>query len=135
MALDFKSPYCTYLEKDKHEAALEDSGLTAKDLEDPDFKAAYYKYKEIRDSDPIVSLINVAFRTLYKTQVFLDSIDYSEVDADGRPLYKPKDVVADIGSIAKMRTQLKELEVLHKKDLESAGNSIKGDVTPGLLDG
>lgn len=110
--------------------------MTKKDLEDPIFLAAYRKYKELRDSDPIISIIDTAYKTLYKTKVFLDSIDFNnDVDMDGRPLYKPKDVMADIASIAKMRTQLKELEAMHKKDLETAGATVKGDVTPGLLDG
>lgn len=136
LMLDFKSPYFTFVEKDRHDEALKDSGLTDAEFKDPVFRAAYDKYKLLRDSDPILSLINTAYKTLYKTEVFLDSIDFNnDVDADGRPLYKPKDVLADIATIAKMRTQLKELEVMHKKDLESTGNNIKGDVTPGLLDG
>ena len=33
LVLDFKSPYFQYLEKDKHEAALDDSGLSEKDFQ------------------------------------------------------------------------------------------------------
>lgn len=136
LALDFKSPYYTFLPKDRHEEALRDAGLTEKDCADPIFRAAYLKYQEIRDSDPILSLIGTAYKTLYKMQVFFDGIDFNnDVDADGRPLFKPKDVIDAIASIAKVRTQIKELEAMHKKDLETNTTSIKGDVTPGLLDG
>ena len=133
LVLDFKSPYSQYLEQDKHTAALADSGLTEKELEDEKFKAAFNKYKEIQDADPILSLIKTAYRTLYKMQVHLDNIDFEEM-VNGMLLYKPKDVLADIASIAKMRTQLQELEITHKKDLAAANNKIRGDAEPGIFD-
>lgn len=135
LVLDFKSPYFQYLEKDKHEAALDDSGLSESDLKDETFLKAYHKYQEIRDADPILSLIQTAYKTLHKMQVFLDNIDFNmDVDADGRPLYKPKDVIADIKSISEIRKQLKELEVMHKSDLAASGDKVRGDAELGFLD-
>ena len=135
LTLDFKSPYFQYLEKDKHECALDDSGLTEEDIKDPLFLDAFHKYQEIQESDPILSLIKTAFKTLHKMQVFLDNIDFNlDVDADGRPLYKPKDVINDIKSISECRTQLKELEIMHKKDLAESGERIRGDAEVGLFD-
>lgn len=134
LTLDFKSPYSKYAERDKHEAALEDSGLKETNLKDPDFSAAYHKYDDIQNTDPILELIKTAYKTLRKTRVFLDSIDYvNDIDADGRPLYKPKDVINDIASIAKMRTQLQELEVAYKENLV-AGTKLRGDNEPGFMD-
>lgn len=135
LVLDFKSPYFQYLEKDKHEAALDDSGLKESDLKDEIFLAAFHKYKEIQNADPILSLIQTAYKTLHKMQVFLDNIDFNmDVDADGRPLYKPKDVIADIKSISEIRKQLKELEVMHKTDLAASGEKVRGDAELGFLD-
>jgi hypothetical protein len=135
LTLDFKSPYFQYLEKERHEAALEDSGLKESDLKDEVFLAAYHKYQELQSADPILSLIKTAYKTLHKMQVFLDNIDFAEdVDADGRPLYKPKDVIADIKSIADVRRELKELEATHKKDLSEAGTKVRGDVALGFKD-
>lgn len=134
LTLDFKSPYSKYAERDKHEAALEDSGLKETNLKDSDFSAAYHKYDDIQNTDPILELIKTAYKTLRKTRVFLDSIDYvNDIDADGRPLYKPKDVINDIASIAKMRTQLQELEVAYKENLV-AGTKLRGDNEPGFMD-
>jgi len=133
--LDFKSPFFQYTEKDKHDCALDSSGLTEKDLEDPVFLAAYHKYQEIRDADPILSLIRTAYNTLHKMQIFLDNIDFTEdVDMDGRPLYKPKDVIADIKSISECRKQLQELEQLHKSSLAETSNKVRGDAELGRLD-
>ena len=135
LVLDFKSPYFQYLEKDKQEAALDDSGLKEEDLKDQIFLAAFHKYKEIQNADPILSLIKTAYKTLQKMQVFLDNIDFFEdVDADGRPLYKPKDVISDLKSIKDIRAQLIELESLHKKDLSESDSSVRGNVELGYRD-
>ena len=129
--LDFKSPYFKYLEQEKHEAALADSELTEKQLKDPLFISAFNKYREILDSDPILSLIKIAHKTLYRTQVFLDSIDFTEIDEMGKPIYKPKDVIADIASIGKMRTSLQDLEEQYKNELSSDSN-IRGGIELGF---
>lgn len=131
LMLDFKSPYFRYLEKDKHEAALADSGLNHSDLKDPEFVNAFLKYQEIQDADEILLLIKTAQRTLYKTRVFLDNIDYSEVDDMGRPIYKPKDVMADINSISAMRKNLIALEEEHKSSLGQTSN-VRGGVELGF---
>ena len=131
LMLDFKSPYFRYLEKDKHEAALADSGLSHSDLKDPEFVNAFLKYQEIQDADEILLLIKTAQRTLYKTRVFLDNIDYSEVDDMGRPIYKPKDVMADINSISAMRKNLIALEEEHKSSLGQTSN-VRGGVELGF---
>ncbi len=133
LVLDFKSPYFKYLEKEKHIAALADSGLQESDLSDKDFLAAYHKYQEMQEADPILSLIKTAYHTLYKMRVHLDEIDFSEVDADGKPIWKPKDVIADLTSISKVRAELQTLEQLHKKEQEAA-TAVRGGVTLGMLD-
>ena len=133
LVLDFKSPYFKSPIKDRQEAAMIDSGLTEDDLKDPVFAAAYNKYEELQDSDPILTSIKVAYRTLYKFQVYLDNIDFSEVDVDGKPIHKAKDILGSIGEISKMRTQLQELEMQHKTDL-AAQSKIRGDVEVGLFD-
>lgn len=131
LMLDFKSPYFKYLEQEKYEAALSDSGLTDEELKDPLFISAYNKYKEILDSDPILSLIRVAHKTLYRTQVFLDSIDFTEIDEMGKPIYKPKDVIADIAAIGKMRVSLLDLEEQYKNELSSDSN-VRGGIELGF---
>lgn len=133
LVLDFKSPYFKSPIKDRQEAALVDSGLNKSDLEDEVFAAAYRKYEELQDADPILTSIKVAYRTLYKFQVYLDNIDFSEVDIEGKPIHKAKDVLSSIGEISKMRTQLQELELQHKTDL-AAQSKLRGDVELGLFD-
>lgn len=126
LVLDYKSPYFKFLEREKHDAALADAGLTEEHVKDEMFLAAFRKYKEIQEADPVLELIRTAHKTLYKTRIFLESIDFTEVDDTGKILYKPKDVMADIGSIAKLRLHLIELEEQHKKGL-AAQTKIRGD--------
>lgn len=134
LSLAWKSPYFQYLEQDKHIACLEDSGLTENDLKDELFKNAFDKYLEIRNSDRILSLINVAYKKLYHTEVFLDNIDFNnDVDENGRPIYKPSDVFKDISSIAKIRNDLAALELEYTKGL-SAQSKVRGDNIPGFGD-
>lgn len=133
LVLDFKSPYFKYLERDKHEAALADSGLEESDLKDQDFLAAYHKYQEIQEEDPILALIKTAYHTIYKMRIHLDNIDFTETDGDGKPIYKPKDVIADLTSISKIRSELQTLEELHKTSME-AESAVRGGVELGMLD-
>jgi len=133
LVLDFKSPYFKYLERDKHEAALADSGLEESNLEDEDFLAAFRKYREIQEEDPILALIKTAYATIYKMRVHLDNINFEDVDVDGKPIYKPKDVIADLTSISKVRAELQTLEQLHKTGL-AAQEKTRGDQTPGAFD-
>lgn len=103
------------------------------DLQDEDFLAAFRKYREIQEEDPILALIKTAYHTLYKMRVHLDSVDFSDVDADGKPIYKAKDVIADLKSISIARTELAALEQLHKTGL-AAQEKTRGDQTPGAFD-
>ena len=132
--LDFKSPYLEYIEQDRHEASMQDSGLTQEEWEDPDFRAACRKYIEIKDSSRILSQIKKAFRTLEKMRVFCDSIDFTDVDGNGKYINDPKKVLEGISQIGKMNDYLKELEINYKKDQSSVATKFRGDAEIGLDD-
>mgnify|MGYP006983018408 FL=1 len=134
LMIDWKSPYQQYLEQERHLAALEDSGLTDDEWNDPGFRAACRKYQEIKDSSRILSLIKTAYRTLEKMRVSLDNIDFEERDNNLKPIFKPKDVLADIASIGTMADKLKELELSYKKDLLTTTSKNRGDVEEGFDD-
>lgn len=132
---DFKSPYFQYLEMEKHKAALEDSGLTEEEFNDPDFRAAVRKYMEIIDSSRILTLIKTAYRTLEKLRVYLDEIDLDERDPQTqKPIFKAKDILDSIGSIGTMSDKLKELELNYKKDQIASNSKNRGDQEPGFMD-
>lgn len=126
--VDWKSPYQQYLEMEKHNAAMEDSGLTDEEWQDPIFRAAVRKYIEIKDSSRILSLIKTAHRTLEKMRVFLDNIDLDERDPmTNKPIWKGKDILDNIGSIGTMTDRLHDLEEKYKKDLLENAKTLRGD--------
>lgn len=134
LMLDFKSPYYQFTEKDKYEASLVDAGMTEKDTKDATFVAAYKKYDEIQNSDPILANIKTGINVLYKMRIHLDNIDFSEMGPDDKPLYKPKDVINDLAALEKMRDALVELEIKHKKSLIAQESRLRGDIETGLFD-
>ena len=124
-----------YLEQEKHQAAMEDSGLTEKEFNDETFRAACRKYIELKDSSRILSLIKTAFRTLEKMRVFLDSIDFNERDElnGGKYINDPKKIMESLTQIGKMDAYLKELELTYKKGLK-AQSKLRADNEPGFGD-
>ena len=132
---DWKSPYQQYLEMEKHKAAMEDSGLSDEEWNDPTFRAAVRKYIEIKDSSRILSLIKTAFRTLEKMRVSLDNIDLEERDpVNNKPIWKAKDILDSIGSIGTMTDKLKELELNYKKDQIESSSKVRGGLERGFRD-
>ena len=131
---DWKSPYQQYLEMEKHKAALEDAAMTEEEWNDSVFRAAVRKYVEIKNSSRVLNLIKTAYRTLEKMRVSLDNIDLEERDANQKPIFKAKDVLADIASIGVMADKLKELELNYQKDQMQSGPRKRGDATPGFRD-
>ena len=134
LMLDFKSPYLEYLEQDRHEESMKDSKLTEEEWNDEDFRAACRKYIEIKDSSRVLSLIKTAFRTLEKLRVFLDNIDFTDIDGNGKYLNDPKKILESINQIGKMNDYLKELELNYKKDQSSSAKTYRGDIELGLDD-
>jgi len=47
LALSWKSIYSDYSEQERHEAALKDASLTEEEFNDPTFRAACRKFREI----------------------------------------------------------------------------------------
>lgn len=132
---DWKSPYQQYLEMEKHKAAMEDSGLSDEEWNDPTFRAAVRKYIEIKDSSRILSLIKTAFRTLEKMRVSLDNIDLEERDpVNNKPIWKAKDILDSISSIGTMTDKLKELELNYKKDQIESSSKVRGGLERGFMD-
>ncbi|MDA3856313.1 MAG: hypothetical protein PF569_08700 [Candidatus Woesearchaeota archaeon] len=54
-------------------------------------------------------------------------------EATGKPIFKTKDVIAEISSAGKLYDSVKTLEISFKKDLET-DNPLRGDISAGLFD-
>ena len=67
-------------------------------------------------------------------RIFLDNIDFTDTDGNGKYLNDPKKVLESINQIGKMSAYLKELEINYKKDQDVSNTRYRGDVELGLDD-
>ena len=134
LAIDWRSPYKEYTQQEKHEAALLDSGLTEEEFEDQTFRAACRKYIQLQETSIVGSLLQSQYNVIYKMKVYYDTIDLTTLKEDGTPVYKTKDILAEMASTAKALDGLKELEQMWKKEQELEASSIRGDLEPGFMD-
>lgn len=119
LMLDWRSPYADYNEQDRHKAAREDASLTEKEWQDLDFRAACRKYRELQESVLEYRLLQSAKKVINEFIIYFNSVDPSERDAvTGKPIYKVKDIMAEIGGLSKIMDELKTLEYQYKKQAE-----------------
>lgn len=133
LAIDWRSPYNQYMAQEKHELALIDADLTQEEFDDPTFRAACRKYKELQETSIVGSLLQAQYNTIYKMKIYYDNIDLEEKKEDGTRINKTKDILAEMASTAKALEGLKALEEMWRKEQEQE-SSIRGDLEPGFMD-
>jgi len=134
MAIDWGAPGSKDTPANRHKYAMEASGLTEDEYNDEVFRAACRKYQELQNSSSIIGqMIESYNNNIHKMKVFIDNIDYSLTDSEGRPLYKIKDTLTEMQNLSKALAALKDLEVQYKEELDEA-TGLRGDTTPGLFD-
>lgn len=134
LMLDWKSPYFQFSEYDRHTESLKDSGLTEDEFNDPLFREACRKYKEIQDSSRIGRLLKSQYSLVDRMIDYFDNLDLNERDPQtGKPIFKFKDVQIEIANTAKMLEGIAALESAYKKEqLQDSG--LRGDAEPGAFD-
>ena len=136
LALDWKSPYSDYPEQERHKEALNDSGLTEEEFNNPEFRAACRKYRKLQDSCRSIKMLQAAQNTVDNFIDYFNTIvDLSERDVNGKPIFKTKDIIAEISSLSKVHEELKILESQVKKELMETSNIRAGAVegfTPNI---
>lgn len=133
LAIDWRSPYNQYTNQEKHEQALIDSGLSEAQFNDEIFRAACRKYQELQEKSIIGSLLQSQYNTIQKMKIHYDNLNLEQTDSEGRPIYKPKDILAEIAATAKAIDGIRALEEQWKKEQEVEA-SLRGDAEAGFLD-
>ena len=129
LALDYKSPYFEYLEQEKHQAAMEDSGLTEKEFNDETFRAACRKYRAIQDENMAIKCLHAAKGTIHKFIDYFTDIDPQERDQEtGKPIYKVKDIMSELTKLNELFESFKALEYQVKKEKEQESSNRAGEV-------
>lgn len=135
LMLDWKSPYSNDPEQTRHKYVLEDAGLTQEEFDDPLFRAACRKYRELQESSLVVKLYESAKSTISRFIDYFSSVDPQERDpVTGRPIFKTKDIMAEVGQLSKMLDEFKALEDQVKKEMTGEKDENFGDVEVGLYD-
>ena len=131
LALCWKSPYSDYPEQERHKEALADSELTEEEFNNPEFRAACRKYRQLQESSRSIRMLQAAQNTVDNFIDYFNTIvDLSERDVNGKPIFKTKDIIAEISSLSKVHEELKILEGEVKKEFTEQ-SSIRGGARNG----
>lgn len=132
--LDWESPYFNLPEQERHEAALQDSGLTDEEFNNQVFRDACKKYDEIQNSAISIRLLRSAMASVETLIYYLQHVDLNERDPlSGKPIYKTKDLIAEIKGCKDVIIGLTELELQVKKDVEQ-DTGLRGNAEAGYYD-
>ena len=131
LAIHWNSPYADYFAKDRHEEALKDAEMTEEEFEDPLFRAACRKFKELQDSNRSIRLLQAARITVDRCINYFETVDPQERDEiNFKPIYKMKDIQSELSNLNKVHEALVILESQVKKEL-SESTSLRGNVEDG----
>lgn len=135
LMLDWLSPYSQFDEQERHQECLQDASITDEEWADPTFRAACRKYRELQESSKTLKFIKAAQGVVDKITDYFNDLDLSERDpATQKPIYKTKDVIAEMQNASKVVDELKNLEVMYKKEIQAVNSSIRGDAELGAFD-
>lgn len=131
---DWSSPYFQYSEEDKYSEALADSGLSEEEYNDPVFREACRKYDEMQNSSIEIRLLKGAMTAIEGQIFYLNHVDLNERDPQtGKPIFKSKDLIAEIKGCKDLISGLRELEEQVKKG-EETPNTLRGGTIGGIFD-
>ena len=131
LAICWKSVYSEYDEQVRHQESLKDANLTEEEFNNPEFRAACRKFRQIQESNLSIKMLHAAQETVNKFIEYFNSVDPLERDEQtGKPVYKVKDIMAELSSLGKVHDELVDLEGRVKKELTEQ-SSVRG----GAIDG
>ena len=131
---DWESPFFNELEKDRHTLALDHSGLSDEEFDDPNFKVACQRYSELQESNISMRLLKAARNSVETVIYYFNNIDVNERnEVDGKPIFKTKDLISEIKGCKDLLLSLQDLEKQVKQDLAPT-NGFRGDAEIGMFD-
>ena len=133
LALDWQSPYADYPEQERHQLSLQDAKMTNDEFNDPEFRAACRKFRDIQNQTRSIRLLKAAQETVDKFMDYFHNIDPEERDPlTGKPIFKVKDIMAEISSLSKVQDELNTLEQMVKKEMAES-SQLHGGYEDGFM--
>lgn len=118
LAICWKSPYNQYSSQEKHVASLEDSGLTENEFNDPIFRNACRKFRNLQESNKSIKMLEAAKGAVDKFIDYFDIIvDLNERDTNGKPIFSAEKIMKEVSNLTKVHQELIDLENQVKKEL------------------
>ena len=131
LALSWKSVYSEYDESERHTEAMKDAHMTQQEFDDPTFRAACRKFRQIQESRLSVRLLSAAQEMTNKFIEYFKTVDPLERDeTTNKPVYKAGDIMKEISNLGKMLDELVDLEKRVKKDMAE-----KSTIRAGAIEG
>lgn len=131
---DWESPYFLYSEQERNNEALLDSELTEEEFNDPTFRDACRKYDELQNSSQEIRLLKSARTSVENVIFYLEHVNLDERDPlTGKPIFKTKDLIAEIKGCKDIISGLRELEKQVKKGVDDE-SALRGGVEAGFYD-
>ena len=91
-------------------------------------------YESIQNSNISIRLLKAAMSSVDTVIYYLENVDVNERNPlDGKPIFKTKDLIAEIKGSRDLIASLQELETQVKKELES-DSGLRGGAEAGLFD-
>lgn len=132
LAIDWQSFYSDYSEQERHQAALKDSNLTEKEFNNPEFRAACRKYRSLQEQNISIKLLRSSQEMVNKFIDYFHNVDPQERDENtGKPIWKVKDIQAELTNLPKVIDQLKQVESYVKKEMKEQ-SQLRGGATEGF---
>lgn len=132
LAIDWHSPYNEYDEQERHQEALLDAQMTEEEFNNPEFRAACRKYRNMQEENRSIKLLKAAQNTVDKFIDYFNNVDPEERDLQtGKPIFKVKDLITEISNLHKVHEELKVLESMVKQDLTQV-STIRGGAIEGF---
>lgn len=133
LAIHWQSPYADYDEQERHQEALKDAQITEEEWNNPEFREACRKFKDLQDSNKSIKLLKAAKSMVDKLIDYFETADPLERDLETKkPIFKVKDIQTEMQNLIKVHDTMVQLEDQVKKQIEQQ-SSIRGGFTDGYL--
>lgn len=134
MAIDWGAPGSKDTPANRHKYAMEASQLTEEEFNDPVFRAACNKYRDLQNKSSVIGqMVETYTNKIHEMQEFIKSIDYNERTDTGMPIFKIKDTLTEMQSLSKALDSLQDLQNKYREEQNEA-SGLRGDTEPGLFD-
>lgn len=127
LAIAWDSIYADYTEQERHQEALRDASMTEEEFNNPEFRTACRKYKEIQNSNRSIKMLHAAQAMVDKFIDYFETADPLERDEQtGKPIYKVKDIQSEMKNLIDVHETMIQLEAQVKKQISETSTIRAG---------